>query len=68
MRLAGRILRDGNMPIASLARSLGYASEAAFTNAFKRATGSPPKRYRLASRKDGAMEEMPLTEAQAALA
>lgn len=46
MRLAERALRDGSTPVASLALSLGYTSESAFSNAFKRMTGVAPKRYR----------------------
>ena len=46
MRLAERALRDSNAPLASVALSLGYTSESAFSNAFKRTTGSAPKRYR----------------------
>ncbi len=46
MRLAERTLREGDIPVADLARSLGYTSESAFSNAFKRATGYAPKRYR----------------------
>jgi AraC-like DNA-binding protein len=50
MRLAERALRDGDAPLASVAQSLGYSSESAFSNAFKRTTGSAPKRYRSSSR------------------
>ncbi len=39
MRLAERALREEDTPVAVLARSLGYASESAFSNAFKRVTG-----------------------------
>jgi AraC-like DNA-binding protein len=50
MRLAERALREENAPVAVLAQSLGYTSESAFSNAFKRVTGKPPKRYRTAAR------------------
>jgi AraC-like DNA-binding protein len=50
MRLAQRALREENVPVAVLARSLGYTSESAFNNAFKRITGDAPKRYRTAVR------------------
>lgn len=50
MHLAERALREEDVPVAILARSLGYTSESAFSNAFKRVTGSAPKRYRLARR------------------
>jgi AraC-like DNA-binding protein len=46
MRLAKRALRDGGTPLRPLAQSLGYASESAFSNAFKRVTGSAPRTYR----------------------
>lgn len=46
MRLAERALREDDMSVAELARSLGYTSESAFSNAFKRTTGSAPNRYR----------------------
>jgi AraC-like DNA-binding protein len=50
MHLAQRTLREENMPIAAIAASVGYMSESAFSNAFKRMTGSSPKAYRNASR------------------
>jgi AraC-like DNA-binding protein len=50
MRLAERALREGNVAVAVLARSLGYTSESAFSTAFKRVTGAAPKRYRIAAR------------------
>lgn len=50
MRLAERTLRETDAPISSLAPSLGYASESAFSNAFKRVTGVAPKQYRLGSK------------------
>lgn len=46
MRLAERMLSQGHVPIARLAESLGYASESAFSHAFKRVTGHAPKRIR----------------------
>lgn len=46
MRLAERALRAGDAPISSVALSLGYTSESAFSNAFKRIVGMSPKRYR----------------------
>ena len=52
MRLAERALREKNTPVSVLARSLGYTSESAFSNAFKRVTGHAPKRYRSAVRQD----------------
>lgn len=50
MRLAERALRDGDDAISSLAYSLGYASESAFSNAFKRLVGQAPARYRATAR------------------
>lgn len=50
MRLAGRALREEDKSIAEVARSLGYASESAFSNAFKRVTGTSPRGYRLSQR------------------
>ncbi|KQV63793.1 AraC family transcriptional regulator [Rhizobium sp. Root1220] len=46
MRLAEKLLREENLPVSTLARSLGYTSESAFSNAFKRITGRAPKFYR----------------------
>jgi AraC-like DNA-binding protein len=51
MRLAERALRTENVPVSTLALSLGYTSESAFSNAFKRTMGMAPKRYRDAARK-----------------
>ncbi len=50
MRLAERALRDGDDAISSLGYSLGYASESAFSNAFKRLVGEAPARYRANAR------------------
>ena len=52
MRLAARALRDDDVSVSELARSLGYTSESAFSNAFKRTTGSAPNRYRATARSD----------------
>ncbi|WP_240475752.1 AraC family transcriptional regulator [Herbaspirillum rhizosphaerae] len=49
MRLAERILRSERTSVSALAASLGYASESAFSNAFKRVTGRSPKTYRKAT-------------------
>lgn len=46
MRLAGRTLREEATPVAEVARALGYTSESAFSNAFKRVTGTSPRAYR----------------------
>ncbi|PWC33013.1 AraC family transcriptional regulator [Azospirillum sp. TSO35-2] len=46
MRLAERELRHGTTPVSALALSLGYTSESAFSNAFKRTRGMAPSLYR----------------------
>ncbi|MEU7299402.1 AraC family transcriptional regulator [Streptomyces sp. NPDC007189] len=46
MSLAARALRQDSVPVAELARSVGYSSESAFSNAFKRTLGVAPRRYR----------------------
>jgi AraC-like DNA-binding protein len=46
MLLAQRALRDGDVRVGSLAAELGYASESAFSTAFKREVGESPLRYR----------------------
>ncbi|WP_344656267.1 AraC family transcriptional regulator [Catenulispora subtropica] len=43
---ATRLLRDGLLPVAQIAESVGYASEAAFSRAFKNRYGTPPTRWR----------------------
>ncbi|WP_158884397.1 AraC family transcriptional regulator [Rhodanobacter sp. L36] len=50
MRLAERALRDGDSAISTLGYSLGYTSESAFSNAFKRLVGKAPARYRAQAR------------------
>lgn len=50
MLLAERALREENIPVSTLAHSLGYGSESAFSNAFKRMVGVAPQRYRANSR------------------
>jgi AraC-like DNA-binding protein len=57
MRLAERALREETVAVAVLARSLGYTSESAFSNAFKRVTGHAPRRYRLVGRADVAIRD-----------
>lgn len=46
MNLAARALRHDATPVAVLAREVGYGSESAFSNAFKRAMGTSPRNYR----------------------
>ncbi|MEV6345357.1 AraC family transcriptional regulator [Actinoplanes sp. NPDC051851] len=45
MTLAAERLREGTETLARIAHSLGYASEPAFTTAFRRVMGAPPGRY-----------------------
>ncbi|MGN6479097.1 AraC family transcriptional regulator [Luteibacter sp.] len=45
MRLACQALQRGSVPVATLARDLGYGSESAFSHAFKRVVGVSPARY-----------------------
>ncbi|MGP4015049.1 AraC family transcriptional regulator [Saccharopolyspora sp. 5N708] len=46
MQSAIRAVRSTDRTIASIAGEFGYASEAAFSNAFKRITAHPPTHYR----------------------
>ncbi|MGY2172769.1 AraC family transcriptional regulator [Pseudomonas gingeri] len=50
MRLAERALREGSEHIGTVAQALGYTSESAFSNAFKRETGLAPKAWRSAAK------------------
>jgi AraC-like DNA-binding protein len=50
MRLAERALREDDVNIGDVGRSLGYMSESAFSNAFKRVTGKSPIQFRSAGR------------------
>ena len=46
MQLAKDLMRDGARNIQDVATRVGYESEAAFSRAFKRETGSPPATWR----------------------
>lgn len=48
MQLARHALRDSDTRVGPLAFRLGYTSESAFSNAFKREVGMSPVRYRMA--------------------
>lgn len=50
MRLAAQWLRQEESSIAHVADRLGYGSQAAFTRAFQRVTGTSPARYRREAR------------------
>ncbi len=45
MLLADEQLENSTRPISAIAPSLGYDSESAFTNAFKRVMGCPPRDF-----------------------
>jgi AraC-like DNA-binding protein len=51
MQLAQRTLREDDAGIAEIAAALGYRSESAFSQAFKRVTGARPSDYRSAQRR-----------------
>ena len=44
--LAIRLLAEPGMPVAAVARALGYADPSSFSRAFRRWTGMAPKAYR----------------------
>ncbi len=50
MRLAERELSETDHSVADIAWSVGYGSESAFSNAFSRATGRSPGRFRREAR------------------
>ena len=45
MMLAGERLTSSREPISQISLSLGYESESAFSTAFKRVMGCPPRSY-----------------------
>jgi AraC-like DNA-binding protein len=57
MRLAVRALVEKDDPLSDLALSLGYTSESAFSNAFKRIMGIAPKRYRSKVMREAASQQ-----------
>ncbi|GAA2120277.1 AraC family transcriptional regulator [Actinomadura napierensis] len=62
MLLAQRALRDGDVRIGSLAAELGYASDSAFSTAFKREVGESPLRFRHRTRQTAVLPT-PATQA-----
>jgi AraC-like DNA-binding protein len=54
MLLAGERLQASSEPVAAVAEALGYESESAFSAAFKRVLGCPPRRYRSGPAENGA--------------
>jgi AraC-like DNA-binding protein len=50
MQLAARQLSDGSLKVSSIAREVGYESEAAFSRAFKKVAGVAPAVWRNRSR------------------
>lgn len=46
LQIAAQELRAGDRPLAAIAASVGYESEAAFSRAFKRVFGQPPASWR----------------------
>ncbi|MCZ2830403.1 AraC family transcriptional regulator [Modestobacter sp. VKM Ac-2986] len=46
IELAAEAVRDGRDTLAVIARTVGYGSESALSNAFKRVTGTSPRQYR----------------------
>jgi AraC family transcriptional regulator, regulatory protein of adaptative response / methylphosphotriester-DNA alkyltransferase methyltransferase len=46
MARAAQLLRDGDIPVATVARSVGYRQPAQFSKAFRRHYGHPPSELR----------------------
>jgi AraC-like DNA-binding protein len=53
IQVAAHQLRDTDAPLAQIADNVGYGSEAAFSRAFKLATGRPPAAWRKDNRRQG---------------
>ncbi|MET0850177.1 MAG: AraC family transcriptional regulator [Candidatus Rokuibacteriota bacterium] len=47
MQVAARLLADGETKVSAVGLQVGYDSEAAFSRAFKKATGVPPAAWRI---------------------
>ncbi len=54
LNVAAHQLRNTTLPVAAIARDVGYTSEFAFNRAFARAHGQPPGRYRRHALRSGA--------------
>jgi AraC-like DNA-binding protein len=67
MLLAQRALRDNDVRVGSLAFDLGYASESAFSTAFKREVGESPLRYRHRVRGEASADDTEPVEAASGL-
>jgi AraC-like DNA-binding protein len=50
MDLAAQRLRETDESVAAIGTAVGYTSEHAFSRAFHRARGQPPRRYRISAR------------------
>ncbi|HTH60768.1 MAG TPA: AraC family transcriptional regulator [Paraburkholderia sp.] len=50
MTTAGRLLAQGNAPVAEIGEAVGYQSDAAFQRVFKRQVGMTPAQWRVAAR------------------
>ena len=46
MHLAASLLRDDHLTVSAVIERIGYESEAAFSKAFKRRFGLPPRSFR----------------------
>ena len=58
MLLAGDRLVNSGDPVSTIALSLGYESESAFSTAFKRVMGSSPRQYSRNGHADAQSEEL----------
>jgi AraC-like DNA-binding protein len=54
MQVAAGLLAQSEMKVAAIATDVGYNSEAAFSRAFKKATGMAPGAWREKKRERGA--------------
>ncbi len=57
MQRAQELLRESELPLYEVSSRVGYASDLAFTKAFKRLLGTTPTQYRKAGRKPEAANE-----------